>query len=75
MDIIKNIPKNYTLQEAKEYEDEYLKVLTNYSHEFYRKNNFWNSLLNILSGGLYPLPSEPTLSKRGISRKMKDKLS
>ncbi|SMO41657.1 hypothetical protein SAMN06265171_101642 [Chryseobacterium rhizoplanae] len=74
MDIIKNIPKNYTLQEAKEYEHEYLKVLTNYSHEFYRKNNFWNSLLYILSGGLYPLPSERTLSKRGISRKMKDKL-
>ncbi|SDJ10411.1 hypothetical protein [Chryseobacterium jejuense] len=74
MDIIKDIPKNYTLQEAKEYEHEYLKVLTNYSHEFYRKNNFWNSLLYILSGGIYPLPSKRTLSKRWISRKMKDKL-
>ncbi|WP_336958980.1 hypothetical protein [Chryseobacterium contaminans] len=74
MDIIKDIPKNYTLQEAKEYEHEYLKVLTNYSHEFYRKNNFWNSLLYFLSGGMYPLPSERTLSKRWINRKMRDKL-
>ncbi|WP_223599437.1 hypothetical protein [Chryseobacterium sp. GVT01B] len=74
MDIIKDIPKNYTLQEAKEYEHEYLKVLTNYSHEFYRKNNFWNSLLYILSGGMYPLPSKRTLSKRWINRKMRDKL-
>lgn len=75
MDIIKDIPKNYTLQEAKEYEHEYLKVLTNYSHEFYRKNNFWNSLLYFLSGGMYSLPSERILSKRGISRKIKGKLS
>jgi hypothetical protein len=51
--ILLKIFKNYTLQEAKEYEHEYLKVLTNYSHEFYRKNNFWNSLLYILSGGMY----------------------
>ncbi|MCS4300877.1 hypothetical protein [Chryseobacterium sp. BIGb0232] len=75
MDIIKDMPKSYTLQEAKEYEHEYLKVLTNYSHEFYRKNNFWNSLLYILSGGMYPLPSERTLFKRWISRKIKGKLS
>lgn len=74
IDIIKDIPKNYTLREAKEYEHEYLKVLTNYSHELCRKNNFWNSLLYVLSGGMYPLPSERTLSKRWINRKMKDKL-
>ncbi|SIS71201.1 hypothetical protein SAMN05421786_1011170 [Chryseobacterium ureilyticum] len=75
MDIIKDIPKNYTLQEAKEYEHEYLKVLTNHSHEFCRKNNFWNSLLYILSGGMYPLPSERTLSKKRVNRKIKDKFS
>ncbi|TZF99378.1 hypothetical protein FW781_05485 (plasmid) [Chryseobacterium panacisoli] len=74
MDIIKDIPKNYTLQEAKKYEHEYLKVLTNYSHEFYRKNNFWNSLLYILSAGMFPRPSEHTLSNKWINRKMKDKL-
>ncbi|RXM51728.1 MULTISPECIES: hypothetical protein [unclassified Chryseobacterium] len=70
-----DIPKNYTLQEAKEYEHEYLKVLTNHSHEFCRKNNFWNSLLYILSGGMYSLPSERKLSKKRINRKIKDKFS
>ncbi|UWX61290.1 hypothetical protein N0B40_03205 [Chryseobacterium oranimense] len=75
MDIIKDIPKNYTLQEAKEYEHKYLKVLADYGHEFCRKNNFWDSLLYVFSGGMYPLPSEHTLSKRWINRKMKDKLS
>ncbi len=75
MDIIKDIPENYTLQEAKEYEHEYIKILTNYSHELCRKNNFWGSLLYILSGGLYPLPSERTLTKKRIYRKIKDKLS
>jgi len=75
MDIIQDIPKNYTLQEAKEYEHEYIKILTNYSHELCRKNNFWDNLLYILSGGLYPLPSERTLSKRWINRRLKDKHS
>lgn len=75
MDIIKDIPKNYTLQEAKEYEHEYIKVSTNYSHELCRKNNFWASLLYILSGGLYSLPSERTLSKKRINRKIRDKFS
>ncbi|WP_126651659.1 hypothetical protein [Chryseobacterium aureum] len=75
MDIIKDIPKNYTLQEAKKYEHEYLQVLTNYSHEFYRKNNFWNSLLYLFSGGMYPLSSKRPVPKRWINRKMKEKLS
>jgi len=75
MDIIKDIPENYTLQEAKEYEQEYLKILASYSHEFYRKNNFWNNLLYIFSGGMYPLRSEYTSSKRWINRKMKEKHS
>ena len=73
MDIIKDIPKNYTLKKAKEYEHEYLKALTDYSHEFSKKNNFWDSLLNILSGGMYQLPSERTMFKRWINRKMKNK--
>ncbi|MFZ4929368.1 hypothetical protein [Chryseobacterium sp. Mn2064] len=75
MDIIKDIPENYTLQQAKKYEHEYIKILTNYSHELCRKNNFWDSLLYILSGGMYQLPSERTLSKRWITRRLKNKHS
>jgi hypothetical protein len=75
MDIIQDIPKNYTLQEAKKYEHDYLKLLTNYNHEFHKKNNFWNSLLYMLSSGMYPLLSERTLSKRWINRRLKEKHS
>ncbi|MCW1962234.1 hypothetical protein [Chryseobacterium viscerum] len=74
MDIMRDLPKNYTLQEARKYEHEYLKVLTNYSHEFCRKNNFWDNLLYILSGGIYQLPSERTLPKRWTNIKIKDKI-
>ncbi|WP_346986222.1 hypothetical protein [Chryseobacterium sp. POE27] len=74
LDIIKRIPEDYTLQEAREYEHEYLK-LTKYSQESGKKNNFWDSLLYILSGGLSPLPPKLGPSKRSISRKMKDKLT
>jgi hypothetical protein len=73
MDIIKNIPKDYTLKEARVYEQEYLKILTDYSHEFNKKNNLWDSLLNILSGGIYQLPSERVMLKKWINGKMKDK--
>lgn len=73
MDIIQNIPKDYNLKEAREYEQEYLNILTDYSHEFSKKSNFWGSLLNILSGGMYRLPSEHTMIKRWVTGKMKDK--
>lgn len=73
MDIIKNIPKDYNLKEAREYEQEYLNILTDYSHEFSKKSNFWDNLLNILSGGMYRLPSEHAMLKRWVTGKMKDK--
>ncbi|KAB1231611.1 hypothetical protein [Chryseobacterium viscerum] len=73
VDIIKDIPKDYTLKEAREYEQEYLKILTDYSHEFSKKSNLWESLLHILSGGMYQLPSERVMLKRWINGKMKEK--
>lgn len=75
VDIIKDIPKNYTLKEAREYEQQYLKILTDYSHESSKKGNLWDSLLHILSGGMYQLPSERVILKRWINGKMKEKFS
>jgi len=74
LDIIERIPEDYTLQEAREYEHEYLKS-TKYGHESGKKNNFWDSLLYILSGGLSPLPPKISPSRRSVTRKMKDKLT
>ncbi|UKB82077.1 hypothetical protein LF887_13785 [Chryseobacterium sp. MEBOG06] len=75
MDIIKNIPKEYTLKEAREYEQEYLKTITDYSHEFNKKKSLWGNILNILSGGMYHLPSEHFMLKKWINGKMKDNLN
>ncbi|MCJ7935902.1 MAG: hypothetical protein MUW56_20310 [Chryseobacterium sp.] len=75
MDIIKNIPENYTLKEARNYEQEYLKVLADYSNEFSKKNNLWDTLLNVLSGGMHQLPSERVMLKRWINGKMKNSVS
>lgn len=75
MDIIKNVPKEYTLKQAREYEQEYLKILTDYSHEFSKKKSLWDNILNILSGGMYQLPSEHFMLKRWINGKMKNNLN
>ncbi|CAA7197649.1 hypothetical protein [Chryseobacterium potabilaquae] len=74
LDIIKNIPKNYTLTEARKYEQEYLKILRDYSRESSKKVNLWDGLLYILSGGFYQLPSEQTILKRWIDVKTKENL-
>lgn len=74
-DIIKDIPKNYTLKEAKEYEQQYLKILTDYSYESSKKGNLLDGLLHILSGGIYQLPSERVILKRLMNRKMKEEFS
>lgn len=74
IDIIKNIPKNHTLEEARKYEQEYLKVLTDYSMDTIKKSNLWDSLLYMLSGGIYQLPSEQTIIKRWLNIKMKEEL-
>lgn len=71
-DIIKNIPKNYTLKEARKYEQEYLKILTDYSHACSKKGNLWESLLHILSGGIYQLPSEQVMLNRWMNVKIKE---
>lgn len=71
-DIIKNIPQNYTLKEARKYEQEYLKILTDYSHAYSKKGNLWESLLHILSGGIYQLPSEQVMLNRWMNVKMKE---
>ncbi|ATL43458.1 hypothetical protein [Elizabethkingia bruuniana] len=49
--IMHNIPGNYTLQQAKKYEKEYLKALVIYKTEFNKKRNLWDRLLDILAGG------------------------
>jgi hypothetical protein len=69
LDIIKNIPKNYTLQEARDYEQEYLRALTNYKNELNGKPNLWDTLLNLLSGGMHQSPSERVMLKRWINGK------
>ncbi|WBV60113.1 hypothetical protein PFY12_13855 [Chryseobacterium camelliae] len=74
-DIMRDMPTNYTLKEAREYEHQYLIALTKYTHESNKKINFWDNLLNILSGGIYRLPSESMMVKRWINRKMKDKFT
>ncbi len=74
LDIIKNVPKNYSLKEARKYEQEYLKILTDYSHIYNKKGNLWDNVLHILSRGFYQLPSERIILKRWMDVKIKENL-
>ncbi|OPC62612.1 hypothetical protein DSC47_10360 [Elizabethkingia miricola] len=65
--IMHNIPGNYTLQQAKKYEKEYLKALLIYKTEFNKKRNLWDRLLDILAGGAHQSPKEHVMLDRWIN--------
>ncbi|MDX8569490.1 hypothetical protein OZ668_15930 [Elizabethkingia sp. HX XZB] len=65
--IIHNIPGNYTLQQAKKYEKEYLKALLIYKTEFNKKRNLCDRLLDILAGGAYQSLKEHVMLDRWIN--------
>ncbi|OBS11370.1 hypothetical protein ATE49_10645 [Elizabethkingia miricola] len=65
--IMHNIPGNYTFQQAKKYEKEYLKALVIYKTEFNKKRNLWDRLLDILAGGAHQSPREHVMLDRWIN--------
>ncbi|MCL1668196.1 hypothetical protein M2T82_09010 [Elizabethkingia ursingii] len=65
--IMHNIPVNYTLEQAKKYEKEYLKALLIYKTEFNKKRNLWDRLLDILAGGTHQSPKEHVMLDRWIN--------
>lgn len=64
--ILNKIPENFTLEEAKTYEREYLKAMDDLEKEFHEKKNLWDTFLDILAGGTHQSPSERVMLNRWV---------
>ena len=64
--ILEKIPEDFTLEEAKTYEREYLKATDDLEKEFHEEKNLWDTFLDILAGGTHQSPSERVMLNRWI---------
>jgi hypothetical protein len=64
--ILVNIPKDFTLAEADEYEKDYLDALVDFKQEFQKEKNLWDTFLDILAGGTHQTPEEHVMMQRWL---------
>ncbi len=65
--ILKNMPGTYTMEEALQYEKEYLEAYEQLKKEASRKKNLWDRFLDILAGGIQQSPAERVMMQRWIN--------
>ncbi len=64
--ILKYIPLNYSLSEAKQYTDEYMEAYEAIKKEASQKKNLWDRFLDVLAGGIQQSPAERVLMQRWV---------
>ena len=64
--ILETIPEGYTFKDARDYEAAFLKSMREFQKEFERQDNLWDSILEILAGGVHPSPSERVMLEKWI---------
>ena len=64
--ILRNMPKQYTLEEAAQYEKEYMAAYENLKKEAGQKKNLWDRFLDLLAGGIQQSPAEIVMMQRWI---------
>jgi hypothetical protein len=64
--ILKNIPNDFTFEEADKYEQDYLKAMADYEKEFSADKNWWDTFLDILAGGTHQSPEERVMMQSWV---------
>jgi hypothetical protein len=64
--ILEHIPKDFSVEEADEYEKDYLDALVGFKQEFEKEKNLWDTFLDILAGGVHQSPDEHIMMKRWV---------
>lgn len=64
--IIQTIPEGSSFSDAKDYEAAFLKSMREFQKEFEKQDNLWDSILEILAGGVHPSPSERVMLEKWI---------
>lgn len=65
--IVEHMPKSYTLEEAMQYEKEYMEAYEAIKKEASQKKNLWDRFLDILAGGIQQTPAERVMMQRWIN--------
>lgn len=60
-------PKGATAKEEKDYEAAFLRYLRQYQKEFEKKDNLWDTIMEILAGGVHPSPSERVMLQKWMN--------
>jgi len=65
--ILKHMPRNYSMEEAQQYEKEYMEAYDELKRQATQKKNLWDRFLDILAGGQQQSPAEMVMMKRWVN--------
>ncbi len=65
--ILKHMPRNYTMQEAEQYEKEYMEAYDQLKKQAKQKKNLWDRFLDLLAGGQQQTPAEMVMMQRWVN--------
>ncbi len=65
--MLRNMPKRYTMEEAIQYEKEYMEAYEELKKEATQKKNLWDRFLDILAGGVQQSPAERVMMQRWVN--------
>ncbi|MEM9833127.1 MAG: hypothetical protein AAF944_21010 [Bacteroidota bacterium] len=65
--ILRHMPARYTMEEAIQYEKEYMEAYEQLKKEATQKKNLWDRFLDILAGGLQQSPAERVMMQRWVN--------
>ena len=69
--IERNFPNDQIVNEEQEYETRYLKALKEFKDEFREDKNLWDTVLDILAGGVHPSPNERVMLQKWVDGEQK----
>jgi len=64
--ILAQLPADYSIDDIKKYEKDYLLALDDVKKEFSQKKNLWDDFLDVLAGGKHQSASERVMLGRWI---------
>jgi hypothetical protein len=65
--ILKNMPMRYSMEEAVQYEKEYMQAYEELKRQAKEKKNLWDRFLDILAGGTQQTPAEMVMMQRWVN--------
>lgn len=65
--VLKHLPTDYSIEEADQYEAEFVRAYEALKQEASQKKNLWDRFLDLLAGGIHQSPAERVMMQRWIN--------